>query len=74
MKNYRIHILTKTGRAIISDPLMTEGKMNHEEIVQVLDNIVEGVAQGGYLTMNVQGTRKAYLHNGIESIFWTHGS
>ena len=74
MKTYRIHLVTKAGKSVSSDPLMTEGKLSAEEIADTLNGIVDTVGDGGYITMNVDGIRRAYLHGAIESIFWTDGS
>lgn len=73
MKVYRILFTTMQGKAVYSDPIDT-GDKEHDEIVRVLDKIVELVAEGAYLQVEVDGTKRTYLNHAIESIWWTEGS
>lgn len=73
MKVYRILLTTMQGKTVYSDP-MNVGELEHDEVVETLDNIIDAVGSGGFLQINVGGTRRTFLSHGIESIWWTEGS
>ncbi len=73
MKKYRIHLGLMSGKLLYSDPLDV-GDMEQEEVASHLEQIVELVGDGGYVTLLVNGQKKTYLNHAIESIWWTDGS
>lgn len=73
MKKYRIHLGLMSGKLLYSDPLDV-GDMDQEEVASHLEQIVELVGDGGYVTLLVNGQKKTYLNHAIESIWWTDGS
>lgn len=69
MKTYRIHIEPKKGKEIVSDPIDVRN-LTCEQVVAFLNDVVKMVS-GGYITMHVDGVRKAFMFNGMNDIYWT---
>ncbi|QBP30992.1 hypothetical protein KNU49_gp062 [Streptomyces phage EGole] len=70
---YRIHLGLMSGKLVYSDP-MDVGKMDHEEVTDTLEKMLEIVGDGGHISLLVNGQKKTYLNHAIESIWWTDGS